>query len=108
MAKLLKIRGPEDLAHVKADWRVVPIGTALFRIYKRAGSTQRIGMSSVSMVPPARALITISSHRTFRAEASCTPPVQSKRLSPNSFRRAGLLTCIRTRPGSWASAWLTR
>ena len=37
MAKLPRIRGPEALADIKPEWRVVPIGTALFRIYKRGG-----------------------------------------------------------------------
>jgi hypothetical protein len=37
MAKLPRIRGPEALAEVKPDWRVVPVGTALWRIYRRGG-----------------------------------------------------------------------
>ena len=37
MAKLPRIRGPEALANVKPEWRVVRSQTALFRIYKRSG-----------------------------------------------------------------------
>lgn len=38
MAKLPAPPPPERLAAIPADWRVVPAGTALFRIYRRGGT----------------------------------------------------------------------